>query len=91
MKLVETPVATPGHVWAMIYAPNQVWHGYTKKAAKLDGGVDTARPICGKDPFAVGETDYEISTTQWTPVGGAVACPICLERMTARAANRGRR
>ena len=48
----------------------RAWHVYTKKSAKHDGGILTARPICGQSAFMRGASSKcqlsQLSVTRFT-------------------------
>lgn len=68
--------------WGFI-GEQREWHVYTVKSAKHDGGILTARPICGGAAFARGASAAKRST-QFTQAHAPVnpAHDICATCMT---------
>lgn len=64
-------------VWGLI-AQQKAWHVYTHKAAKHDGGILTARPVCGGAPFSRGGSTASMQTvSQIEPVNVMSPFVIC--------------
>ena len=80
------------HVWGFI-GEQLEWHVYTAKSAKHDGGILTARPICGAKPFNVGASKSR-ATTQFTQATQPVnsqhdICPDCLAKWNQKQKGKG--
>ena len=63
------------------------WHVYTKKSAKHDGGILTARPICGDAPFlkGAGQDDSRSFTQDYPPVNTPhTICQTCRQKWDRR-------
>ncbi len=54
--------------WGFI-GEQREWHVYTAKSAKHDGGIFSAKPICGQKAFGTGGSDSRqmSQVTQSTP------------------------
>lgn len=79
-------------VWGLI-VKQMAWHVYTHKAAKHDGGILTARPVCGAPSYArspLANADFILRGEEPDTVpAGVTVCETCRAKWTKQ--EKGRR